>query len=89
MENTNFTKYIRTSLENLAGYPPYNPLMSKLTPKIILEGTRFTFKTDIAFALNKHPRIVGSRKHKYHSPLISAEWCTFTNVPWGPWTDQL
>ena len=57
--------------------------MPKLTPKIILEGTRLTFKTDIAFALNEHPRIVGPRKYKYHSPLISAEWCTFTNFPWG------
>jgi hypothetical protein len=57
--------------------------MSKLTPKIILEGTRLTFKTDIAFLLNEHPRIVGPRKYKYHSPLISAEWCAFTNFPWG------
>lgn len=56
---------------------------NKLTPKIILEGTRLTLKTDIAFALNEHPRIVGPRKYQYHSPLISAEWCTFTNVPWG------
>jgi hypothetical protein len=55
----------------------------KLTPKIILEGTRLTFKTDIAFALNEHPRIVGPRKYAYHSPLISAEWCGFTNFPWG------
>jgi hypothetical protein len=45
---------------------------SKLCPKIILEGTRLTFKTDIAFALNEHPRIVGPRKYRYHSPLISA-----------------
>jgi len=57
--------------------------MPKLTPKIILEGTRLTFKTDIAFALNEHPRIVGPRKYRYHSPLISAEWCAFTNFPWG------
>ena len=56
---------------------------AKLTPKIILEGTRLTHKTDIAFALNEHPRIVGPRKYLYHSPLISAEWCTFTNYPWG------
>ena len=56
---------------------------AKLCPKIILEGTRLTFKTDIAFALNEHPRIVGPRKYRYHSPLISAEWCSFTNVPWG------
>jgi len=56
---------------------------SKLTPKIILEGTRLTCKTDIAFALNEHPRIVGPRKYRYHSPLISAEWCAFSNYPWG------
>lgn len=55
----------------------------KLCPKIILEGTRLTFKTDIAFALNEHPRIVGPRKYRYHSPLISGEWCAFTNFPWG------
>ena len=56
---------------------------SKLCPKIILEGTRLTFKTEIAFALNEHPRIVGPRKYRYHAPLISAEWCAFTNFPWG------
>ncbi len=55
----------------------------KLCPKIILEGTRLTLKTEIAFALNEHPRIVGPRKYRYHSPLISAEWCAFTNFPWG------
>jgi hypothetical protein len=57
--------------------------MSKMTPKIILEGTRLTFKTEIAFDLNEHLRIVGPRKYRYHSPLISAEWCAFTNFPWG------
>jgi len=57
--------------------------MSKLCPKIILEGTRLTHKTDIAFALNEHPRIVGPRRYRYHSPLISAEWCGFTDEPWG------
>lgn len=56
---------------------------SKLCPKIILEGTRLTYKTEIAFALNEHPRIVGPRKYRYHSPLVSAEWCAFTNFPWG------
>lgn len=55
----------------------------KLCPKIILEGTRLTFKTEIAFELNDHARIVGPRKYRYHSPLISAEWCAFTNFPWG------
>jgi hypothetical protein len=54
-----------------------------MVPKLILEGTRLTHKTDIAFTLNEHPRIVGPRKYRYHSPLISAEWCAFTNFPWG------
>jgi len=57
--------------------------MAKLTPKVILEGTRLTFKTEIAFELNEHPRVTGPRKYRYHSPLISAEWCGFTNIPWG------
>jgi hypothetical protein len=55
----------------------------KLTPKVILEGTRLTFKTELAFALNEHPRVVGTRKYRYHSPVISAEWCAFTSFPWG------
>ena len=55
----------------------------KLVPKIILEGTRLTFKTDTAFALNEHPRVVGPRKYRYHSPVVSGEWCGFTNHPWG------
>jgi hypothetical protein len=55
----------------------------KLCPKLILEGTRLTMKTEIAFSLNEHPRIVGPRKYRYHSPLVSAEWCAFTNFPWG------
>ena len=58
-------------------------MSEKLCPKILLEGTRLTLKTDIAFALNEHPEIVGPRKYRYHSPLISAEWCGFTDVPWG------
>ncbi|MBP1657664.1 MAG: hypothetical protein H6Q31_2265 [Bacteroidetes bacterium] len=58
-------------------------MQPKLCPKIILEGTRLTHKTEIAFALNEHNRIVGPRKYRYHSPLISAEWCAFTNFPWG------
>jgi hypothetical protein len=57
--------------------------MPKLCPKIILEGTRLTNKTDTAFALNRSERLVGTRKYEYHSPLISGEWCGFTNQPWG------
>ena len=55
----------------------------KLEPKIIVEGTRLTHKTDICFTLNEHPRIVGPRRYRYHSPLISAEWCGFDPEPWG------
>ena len=58
-------------------------MSGKLVPKVILEGTRLTHKTDLAFALNEHPRVVGPRKYRYHSPLVSAEWCAFTNFPWG------
>lgn len=58
-------------------------MSNKLCPKIILEGTRLTLKTEIAFMLNEHPRVVGPRRYRYHSPLISAEWCSFTNFPWG------
>ncbi|MEJ2515380.1 MAG: hypothetical protein P8102_09180 [Gammaproteobacteria bacterium] len=57
--------------------------MSKLCPKVILEGTRLSGKTDLAFALNEHPKLVGARKYRYHSPVISAEWCGFSNQPWG------
>lgn len=59
------------------------PRMPKLCPKVILEGTRLTHKTDIAFALNEHPEFVGPRKYRYHSPIVSAEWCGLTNEPWG------
>jgi hypothetical protein len=58
-------------------------MMPKMVPKIILEGTRLTHKTDLAFLLNEHPRIIGPRKYQYHSPLISGEWCAFSNYPWG------
>lgn len=57
--------------------------MPKLCPKVILEGTRLTSKTDVAFALNRSARLVGPRSYEYHSPIISAEWCGFTNAPWG------
>jgi hypothetical protein len=63
--------------------PPASTAGRKLCPKLILEGTRLTLKTELAFALNEHPRIVGPRQYRYHSPLISAEWCALTNVPWG------
>ena len=56
---------------------------TKRCPKVILEGTRLTRKTDLALALNEHPRIVGPRRYRYPSPLVSAEWCGFSNHPWG------
>ncbi len=42
-----------------------------------------TRKTEIAFALNEHPGFVGKKKYRYHSPIVSAEWCALTNFPWG------
>src|SRR5260370_25427426 len=58
-------------------------MVTKLCPKIILEGTRLTGKTDIALTLNEHPRIVGARKNRYHSPIVSAERTGFTHAPRG------
>ncbi len=58
-------------------------MSAKLCPKVILEGTRLTLKTEIAFALNEHPRLVGPRRYRYHSPVVSAEWCGFSDYPWG------
>jgi hypothetical protein len=57
--------------------------VTKLCPKLILEGTRLTGKTDLALALNRHSRIVGVRKYPYHSPIISAEWNGFVKNPYG------
>jgi hypothetical protein len=45
-------------------------------PKILLEGTHLTRKTDVAFALAEHRDIVGDRRRRWHIPLISAEWET-------------
>jgi hypothetical protein len=50
-------------------------------PKIIIEGTHLTRKTDIAFLLAEHPRLVGDRKHRWHIPLVSSEWETFSDEP--------
>jgi hypothetical protein len=54
-----------------------------LTPKIVLEGTRLTHKTDLAFALQEHPEVTGARRYRYHFPLVSAEWATLSPEPWG------
>ena len=55
----------------------------KLCPKLIIEGTRLTGKTDITLALNEHPRIVAVRKYRYPSPIVSAEWNGFSKNPYG------
>ncbi|QDU72225.1 hypothetical protein [Mucisphaera calidilacus] len=59
------------------------PRSTKYCPKVIFEGTRLVHKTDLAFALTEHPRLVGNRKYRYHTPLVSGEWCGFTDTPWG------
>src|SRR5580693_4650353 len=69
--------------EQSADSPEVPPMVIKRCPKIILEGTRLTGKTDLAFALNEHPRIVGVRKYRYHSPIVSAEWNGFVKNPYG------
>jgi thymidylate kinase len=60
-----------------------NTPIVKLCPKLIIEGTRLTGKTDLAMALNEHRRIVGVRKYRYHSPIVSAEWNGFVKNPYG------
>ena len=59
------------------------PGAGPLCPKVVLEGTRLTNKTEIAFALQAHPEFTGARKYRYHMPLVSGEWSGFTNSPWG------
>lgn len=48
-------------------------------PKIILEGTSLTLKSDIALALAEHPKIVGRRSHRWHLPIVSSEWETISD----------
>jgi hypothetical protein len=54
--------------------------MPKLPPKAILEGTRLTFKAQIAFAIYEHPRVAGcANTNTIHrlSPLNGAVLQTF------------
>lgn len=50
-------------------------------PKILLEGTHLTRKTDVAFELAEHPDIIGVRRRRWHIPLISSEWQTRSDRP--------
>lgn len=55
-----------------------------MNPKIILEGTDFTFKTAIAILLNEHPKIAGESKISInHSSTLATEWNAFTNFEKG------
>lgn len=58
--------------------PPPEQLVPQ--PKILLEGASLTSKTDTAFALAEHPRIIGRRIHRWHLPLVSSEWETKSDV---------
>lgn len=58
--------------------PPPDQLIPQ--PKILLEGTSLTRKTDTAFELAEHPRIIGDRHHRWHIPLVSSEWETRADV---------
>jgi len=55
----------------------------KLCPRLILEGTRLTGKTELAYTMLEDARFVGARKYRYHTPLVSAEWGGLTDQPWG------
>ncbi|KAA3600430.1 MAG: hypothetical protein DWQ06_09305 [Calditrichaeota bacterium] len=56
----------------------------RMNPKIILEGTEYTFKTAISILLNEHPKIVGERKiSRNHSPTLTTEWNAFTHFEQG------
>ncbi|MFC5381658.1 hypothetical protein [Aquipuribacter nitratireducens] len=60
------------------------PTASAPLPKLVVEGTRLTHKTDLLFALHEHPAVTGRRRYRYHFPVVSAEWGTLAPVPWGP-----
>jgi hypothetical protein len=78
----NIGSVIRTPFQKglIMNHCKYGPVRSVLTdipqPKIILEGTHLTRKTDVAFALAELPEIIGERLHRWHIPLVSAEWET-------------
>ncbi|MFG0305132.1 MAG: hypothetical protein ACF8Q5_02820 [Phycisphaerales bacterium JB040] len=55
----------------------------KLCPRLLLEGTRLTGKTELAYTMLEDARFVGARKYRYHTPLVSAEWGGLTDKPWG------
>jgi hypothetical protein len=56
---------------------------SSRRPKVVLEGTRLTHKTDLVYALQEHPEVTGARRYRYHLPIVSAEWGTLSDEPWG------
>ena len=55
----------------------------KVFPRLLLEGTRLTFKTEIVLALRDHPSFLGQESYPYHVPMASAEWTGFTAERWG------
>lgn len=53
-----------------------------VSPKLIIEGARFTLKTALARTLCAHAALQGSRPG--HEPiLVSAESCCLEALPWG------
>ncbi len=60
-------------------------MSEKLCPKIILEGTRLTMRTDIAFALNEHPPVLNLDISDNHIPKAAdriADWLEDTGKLW-------
>ena len=60
-------------------------MSKKLCPKIILEGTRLTIETDIAFALNEHPQVLNLDISANDIPKAAdriADWLEETGGLW-------
>jgi hypothetical protein len=55
----------------------------KMCPKVILEGTRLTLKTELAFTLNEHPRIVASTASTSPPERISCGTAAATTISPG------
>ena len=60
-------------------------MSKKLCPKIIIEGTRLTIETDIAFVLNEHPQVLNLDISANDIPNAAdriADWLEETGELW-------
>jgi len=56
---------------------------ANIMPRVIIEGTRLTCKSDIAEKLTNNTRFQGPKKYRFHPGVISSEWVTISDKPWG------